>query len=154
MGPDLVRIFVERLALAGIPIRPTEHERGFVKAVKIGKSICMTKYANLSNGGTYFFGFTPYDVESNHTYSDAILLIGNGTLQRGYYVPYPTLCDYLRTGEPVFIPRQGYHSFKASIFPDRGHVFIVEKGNGRPFQIESYRMIDIDRYFKERFIYS
>jgi len=156
MGPDLTQILIRHLLGNGIPIKPIKHERGFIKAVRIGYNRCvMTKYANLSIGNRYFFGFTPYDVQTNHEYTDALLLIGNGDLQRCYFIPYRSLCEYLSTGFPVYIPKQDYHSYKANIFPGRGYHFLVEKQNEkRPFHVENYRLKNIEEYFRTMFIQS
>jgi hypothetical protein len=102
----------------------------------------MTKYANLSHGDRYFFGFTPCDVQTNHKYTDVLLLIGNGDLQQCYSIPYQSFCEYLSTGFPVYIRKQDYYSYKANIFPNRGYIFLVEKQNDRrSFQIEKRRGI-------------
>jgi hypothetical protein len=156
MGSDLTRILFRCLLGDGIPIKAIEHERGFIKAVKIGNDRrVLTKYANLSQGDRYFFGFTPYDVQTSHKYTDALLLVGNGDLQRCYFIPYQILCEYLSTGFPVYIPKQDYYSYKANIFPRSGYHFLVEKQNEKKlFQVENYRLNNIDEYFKTMFIQS
>ena len=150
MGPDLTRILIRHLLGDGIPIKPVEHERGFIKAVRIGNNgLVMTKYANLSHGNRYFFGFTPCDVQTDHKYTDALLFIGDGDLQRCYFIPYQSFCEYLSTGSLVYIQKQDYYSYKANIFPNRGYIFLVEKQNDkRSLEIESFRLKNIDEYFK------
>ena len=156
MGPDLTRNVIKLLLADRIPIKPIEHERGFIKSVRIGNDKrVMTKYANLSQGDRYFFGFTPYDVQTIHKYTDALLLIGNGDLQRCYFIPYQILCEYLSTGFPVYIPKQDYYSYKATIFPRLGYHLLVQKQNEkRSFQVENYRLKNIEEYFKTLFIQS
>jgi hypothetical protein len=156
MGPDLTRILIRHLLGDGIPIKAIEHERGFIKAVRIGNNrLVMTKYANLSHGDRYFFGFTPCDVQTNHKYNDVLLLIGDGDLQRSYFIPYQSFCEYMSTGFPVYIRKQDYYSYKANIFPNRGYIFLVEKQNDRKsFQVENFRLKNVEEYFKTMFIQS
>jgi len=147
---DLVWHLYKRLRDANIPVIIAQYENNFIKAIRIGRATFMTKFANESGPDRrHWFGFTVEDVEHPRAFKEAILVIGKNRIDRCYSIPYSQLTKYLRKGEPVWIPRQNYFSYKATIFPKHGYVLKVEKGDGSSFQTENYRIDNIEDYFRK-----
>jgi hypothetical protein len=145
---DLVHQLYLRLRDARIPVDILVQTRGYIKEIQIGAVHFMTKYANNSGGDDHhFFGFTIDDIEKPQHYAEAILVIGNENLERCYSVPYSRLTSYIKTGRPVYIPRQHSESYKATIYPTQNYVMKVAHGDGSGFRVESFRVIDIENYF-------
>jgi hypothetical protein len=147
---DLVWQLCKRLRDADIPVVISLYETGFIKEIKIGKTLFHTKFANSSGKDfRHFFGFTVDDVELSRPYREAILVIGNDKIEKCYSVPYSQLAKYLRTGEPVWNPNQNYSAYKATIFPKRNYILKVEKGSGDSFVIENYRIDNVENYYRQ-----
>jgi hypothetical protein len=143
---DLVRMLLIQLDQAQIPYTKILSDSNFVKAIKVGRHIFMTKYANENVNGRFWFGFMPDDVERSNSYSKVILVIGSDSIERLYAVPYGDMTKFLKKGEPVW----DSHCFKyiATIFAKDNYLMKVEKGDRSILDVENYRERDIIAFFQ------